>query len=115
MDYNSFLATVAFGRITFAAGVPSLLYGQGVVGVTDNGDGDTTLTLDAESAVDGDQAQIYLTAADPGAASGLVSLHVVNVDDTNYRVTTLQEQAAGAASILADVDFYFEIKRIRQV
>lgn len=80
--------------------------------ITRNGAGDYTLTLDGQAATDAAEGIVHVTPREAGVASGAVATHAVWVNDTTIRVTTLQEQAAGAASILADVDFNVTVKRL---
>lgn len=105
----------AAARILFTAGVPSYFSRTPALSpvIIDTGVGDITLTLAPGFGVD--QADSIILATPKGAlvASQLTTISVDTLTDFTFRVTILREGAAGAASALADIDFWIQFfKRV---
>ena len=74
--------------------------------------GTWNITLDGDSEIDAAEAVIDVQLIGALAGSDAVSFGVVHTSDAVKQITAVQEQAAGAASVLADVNFAFTIHRI---
>lgn len=98
---------LAAGSVLFTAGAPSWAWQNGAFSatITDTGTGNIGINLPADGGVDSLESVILCTPRATLAASGLVAIAVSHTSDVVKQVTILQEQAAGAASALADVAF----------
>lgn len=99
------LSVLACASVAFTAGVPSFAWQSGDFEPTiaDTGTGNIGLTL--KQGIAADACAIVCTPRTTLAASGAVSIGVAHTSAALKQVTILQEQAAGAASALADVPF----------
>lgn len=97
----------AAASVAFTAGTPSFVKQDGSFSatITDTGTGDITLNLDTGKGIDATQCVVMVTARAAQAASGLTTFGVVHTSDTAKQITCVQEQAMGAASARADVNF----------
>lgn len=107
---------VAAGSISFPAGVPTFTFQRGCVGASLARSvgipaGDLVLTLDG-GGVDIGQCTVETNPRVAYVGSDMANIAVMHTSDTVKRFYTVQEQAGGAASILADVPFDFVIRRV---
>ena len=79
--------------------------------ITDTATGNITLLLQADKGIDATESYITLSPRGTLAPSGLQTLACAHTSDTSKTITALQEDPAGAASILADVNFDIVIYR----
>lgn len=103
IEIGSAIITAATGAIVAQSGC--------VAGVVHNGDGDNSITL-GQGGVDAAECVAKIAKRGANVASGNVSFGFVNTSDTVKQVTSVQEDAAGAASVAANVDFSITIFRI---
>ena len=101
---NNRFEIVAAGSIGFAvAGTPAWIgeHRGFAAAITDNGVGDWTVTTD-DPILD-DQCVFLITPRGALAPSGNTAYGVAHTTDTAKRITCVQEDAAGAPSVVFDV------------
>jgi hypothetical protein len=84
-----------------------------VASITHNGNGDNSITLNANYAIDAAECVCVVTTRRAMAASGNTSWGVVHTSDTVKQVTSCVEAALGGASIRANTDGELTIWRIK--
>jgi len=94
---------LASASITAATG--AIVAGRGILSAANAGAGIVNITLPPTGGVDASECVILCSPRNALAASSLVSYGVAHTSDTVKAITIFQEQAAGAASIAANVDF----------
>jgi hypothetical protein len=96
---------VAAGSIVIGAGVPSWLWHSSAFldAIVDNAAGDHSIALHADRGrVDG-AGMWFFSPRGAYVASSIATAGIVHTSTVLKRITTTQEQAAGGASILADI------------
>lgn len=95
------------GIIAVNAGAGTIAWSTGFATVAHTGAGDHLLTINPQA--DATETACFVQCNAAVAASAAPSFGINRPADNQIRVTCVQEQAAGAASIAADVDFVLEV------
>lgn len=74
--------------------------------------GTVNVNLDPDFGIDDLECICKIEKRGAAAASGMVSYGYIRPSDVQIQISAVQEQAGGAASILADVDFDLSLWRI---
>jgi hypothetical protein len=102
---------IARAHVAFPLGVATIVSQDGgFAGIIDTATGDTTLQLQPDNGLDLARTQVSIVANKlilAGSDAPAFALDFPTAFD--IRVTSVQEQAAGAASILTDIEFFIAV------
>jgi hypothetical protein len=105
---------IARAYINFPLGVPTIAAQDGgFAGLLVTGVGDITLQMPPGNGVGGGNTDVQITAAGLNLVGSDAPAFGVSFPPggADIRVTTVQEQAAGAASIPADIEFMIRVSQ----